>query len=1418
MPATLTPPRTGKDAEVGRQLEAAAGKIRIQDITIGGLILLATTLAYLAGMVLLDKSLDLDVWVRQVGFAGLLVVLGFLARKYIVTPLRTPVNPLYTAKIVEVSVEDSKNSLVNWVDLHDSSMPQSVRDAVTAKAAKHLANADVNKAVESRTLVWAGSAIAALVVVLAVLFLSFKPSVFLSLANRALNPFSSNVIATRTSITLLEPVGDLTIVAGEHVTIRVGVTGREPDSSAPDHMRALIRYNPADQNFEELALDRIGNGEWGMRVPMHLVQNGFWYRVAGGDAETAEFRVTVKPRPVFTNFEVKYEYPAYLNVAPETSRDPHVVAFRGTVVTIVAKANRELRDGRMVIADVTQPIIGSVAGDTLTVSFKLENNGSYRLFFTATNDETNIDSPPYLLRVMTDALPYVSFKPIQAEENKLPINGLLTVDGEATDDFGIDNMTLKMKVQNGPMLKAKPYRAGKSFRRESDNTWPLTLDYKDSIRVSDIKLETGGESKLKEGDIIEYWLEAADNCTEPKANIGRTKSYTVRLGPATSDEPPSVRNRGADEAKHQSTQDAKHTGESRPKPAGPQEKKKGEPEKVAPQPQVKDQYATDTSNKNQADPTAARNETNPTATEPKNGEKSPEPTKGTESKSNEGSNVAASSQPGDDETRKTAEKVKEDLDTIKNDPGSARGSDAPKPDEQTNPPAVSKTEKPSEGSSSKETNPIPNGKSEEASESKPQDSRATKAGEPQPKDPNEPSKSDESGNTGAKPSDDSGAQPRSQAAPKAGDGKPQPGGNPPESKEAVEPKAVENASGDKSNSAPKHQPEAKSTPGQQPMTGKEFENAGRELSSENPGKAEAARQKLEDHLGRDKAKDAESLFRDAQSPDLKKRAEAEKKIEEMKKDVDELAKKNKKPPEGSGGDAEKDQKTGGNSKPLDSKEITDAAKDLNSPDPARKKAAQEKLDKAFGQDARKAAEKLKEDLKSSDPATRKAAEDKLKDLAEAAKKEGEQLSKDLQSPDPGKRAAAQKKLDDLKKYAADKKPGDAGEKDAQGLADAAKDLNSSNASKKKAAQEKLDKAAGEKAKNDAGRMAEELKAGNREAKESLDKTAMEQAKKDAAKLADDLNSKDAATKAAAEKKLEDLKAKADAANAARDKELTDAAKNLNSPDPAKKKAAEDKIDEAIGPDARKAAQKLAEDLNSKDDATRAAAEKKLNNLKMQADEFAKNNDGHPQPTKEQMDALKNLAKDLKSDDRNRREDAEKKLDEMFGKDQRGKLQDQLKSDGKPNEPLPEDVAKKLEGMAKNGDPSKLPRPGPGGNGRDSAGTPLKVNEEHTRKGGDLKLEDLKNERYKKEIMKKNNMTIEEYDDFVARYEKLQKREAAAPTPPSVPKINTGTAGKVETRGTAASKTEGSGTVYAPPGYSDAQKAMLEKIRKAQEKK
>ncbi|HUR56021.1 MAG TPA: DUF4175 family protein, partial [Gemmataceae bacterium] len=643
---TKTDPAAKFDTKVDEQIAEATSRIRFHDVTFGALLAAALTLAYFTAMIVLDKYLVLPEWVRQLALGGFLVAVGGAVWWTIIRPLRREINPLYAAVQVERTVDDAKNSVAGYVDAKDNDkVHPTVRAAMGARAAKSAAEADLNQAVDHRSLLYAGGVVVALLLVLIALFFVFRPAQFRSLAGRTLVPFSSDAIATRTQLTLQKPdPADATITAGQSVTVAVHVAGKVPAAESAERVRLLLRHNPVDPNYEVVPLERgDSNRDWSVRVPDYLVQNGFWYKVAAGDAETPEHKITVRTAPLFTDFEADYEFPAYLRLLPQKGvKGNRLLAFRGTKVTLTAKTNREVKDGRMEVEPTGEKVTGKVAPnrpDSLQFEYKLVENGSYRLYFTATNGERNADPPPFAIQVISDAPPVITVLKPEEDEIQIPANGQLAVDATVGDDFGIDKVTLKLKLvgDTEKMLPEKPYLEGKSFLRAADNTWPTALDYKDSVDLGKLKDATGLSVDLKEGQVLEYWLEAADNCTEPKANVGKSKVKRVRLtAPVKEPEPMQQQdtqrnNRKEEEKKHNTDQQQKLDKEDRPPPQQPQdnnppkkeEGNQGDPKKEDKQPGGKDGDTKKDNNPQGKGGNDTTSKTDPGMPPPKGGMKDP---------------------------------------------------------------------------------------------------------------------------------------------------------------------------------------------------------------------------------------------------------------------------------------------------------------------------------------------------------------------------------------------------------------------------------------------------------------------------------------------------------------------------------------------------------------------------------------------------------------------------------------------------------------------------------------------------------------------------------------------------------------------------------------------------------------------------
>ena len=182
-------------SQVDEQIAQATSRIRAHDLTFGGLVLLALVLVYATAMIVLDRYLVLPEWVRQVALLGFVGTLAGTAFITLVSPLRKRINPLYAAMQVERTIDDAKNSVTGYVDAQQKgNLNSTVKAALASRAAKSVAEADVNKAVDHRSLMYVGGVAAVFLLALVVLFFVFRPAQFASLVSRTFVPFSSTVI------------------------------------------------------------------------------------------------------------------------------------------------------------------------------------------------------------------------------------------------------------------------------------------------------------------------------------------------------------------------------------------------------------------------------------------------------------------------------------------------------------------------------------------------------------------------------------------------------------------------------------------------------------------------------------------------------------------------------------------------------------------------------------------------------------------------------------------------------------------------------------------------------------------------------------------------------------------------------------------------------------------------------------------------------------------------------------------------------------------------------------------------------------------------------------------------------------------------------------------------------------------------
>src|SRR5207248_10516122 len=104
-------------------------------------------------------------------------------------------NPYYAARQVETVLPGAKNSVINWLDLRHEPMPSAFRGAVSHRAAKDIAQANLEEAISDRRTLSLG-VVTLVLFLITVAFMFFGPA----LGHAAVAPFGlddGNLVAHR---------------------------------------------------------------------------------------------------------------------------------------------------------------------------------------------------------------------------------------------------------------------------------------------------------------------------------------------------------------------------------------------------------------------------------------------------------------------------------------------------------------------------------------------------------------------------------------------------------------------------------------------------------------------------------------------------------------------------------------------------------------------------------------------------------------------------------------------------------------------------------------------------------------------------------------------------------------------------------------------------------------------------------------------------------------------------------------------------------------------------------------------------------------------------------------------------------------------------------------------------------------------
>jgi len=250
------------------------------------------------------------------------------------------------------------------------------------------------------------------------------------------------------------------------------------------------------------------------------VQEPFDYRITLNDNTTGWYHVDVQAPPAVADATFSVTYPKYTKRPPEIQSSDSLAILRGSTLHVRFTATKQLKSSSIhlygtdttiqltrdinntAIASADVPLVDNVTG----LGVKLIDNVAL----------TNADPIVYPLKTIPDRPPSVMITYPKNKEELATRKASFLISFSATDDFGVDVLSLNYRVDGGAIVK-QPIDINRGDR---------SVQGSESLVLSSIAVPAG-KAELT-GSAIEYWIEAKDANDITGPGVSESEHFHVK--------------------------------------------------------------------------------------------------------------------------------------------------------------------------------------------------------------------------------------------------------------------------------------------------------------------------------------------------------------------------------------------------------------------------------------------------------------------------------------------------------------------------------------------------------------------------------------------------------------------------------------------------------------------------------------------------------------------------------------------------------------------------------------------------------------------------------------------------------------------------------------------------------------------------
>ena len=482
-------------------------------------------IAILAGAAIVDLLMPLPGSVRIALLIGVIGAVGYLLYKYLIQPLRVKLTPHDVALNVERKHQDLEDRLVSALQFGETETDDPIKSHLLQRlvtdAVDRTEGIDFKATVDkSKKRKHIGIAVAALAGC-ALIAMIFPTELNISL-NRILSPWEKTEPVFTTKLTVAP--GNARILRGRSLAINLVVTGK-----AVDKARLIyIKGDPADDTTplppasggiqggrQEIDMVRIEGEKHKFGYEIFNINENMEYYVAANEAESERYTVEVFDMPKVTAVEVAYTYPEYTKLKPIIQQgEGNIRAVTGSQAEVRITTNKAIQSANLTVdaQDPTDMLIFD--GHTLTTTLDVLNDGKYTVELLCVDGFNNQTPIEYTITAVPDEPPEIVIKEPGRDIKATKLEEVRIL-AEATDDYGVENLTLKYSIGSG----------------EARELPMETVEVKAEKIIAGAYVFYLEELDVEPGELISYYAQATDNNTRTGPGTSTSELYFIEVRP-----------------------------------------------------------------------------------------------------------------------------------------------------------------------------------------------------------------------------------------------------------------------------------------------------------------------------------------------------------------------------------------------------------------------------------------------------------------------------------------------------------------------------------------------------------------------------------------------------------------------------------------------------------------------------------------------------------------------------------------------------------------------------------------------------------------------------------------------------------------------------------------------------------------------